>query len=133
MTEVNRFHVAGGFSAGRCGGTEFRHTGYATRAICYFILLSHPGFGGVDSSRVGSVIAVAHVIASLPELDELGAHLSAGDRPVRLSERNGQRGRRGQRRSESDGGNELSMAKPSSYRPRRAIESAASVLRRQLN
>src|SRR5260370_21204892 len=98
---------------------SFRRTASdATIATCRAVLRSHLGFGGLDFSRIGSA-AVAYVIASLFELDELGAHLCTGDRPVRLSERYG---RRDQGRSESDGGEQcLSPSRIPTSSPRCTI------------
>src|ERR1700676_1515679 len=99
MAAVNRGPVS--LRYGRA--SSFRRTAYDTTiTTCRAVLRSHLGFGGLDFSRIGSV-AVAYVIASLFELDELGAHLCTGDRPVRLSERYG---RRDQGRSEGAGGKE---------------------------
>jgi hypothetical protein len=87
MAAVDRVPLSLGYSRASC----FRRTAHDTPiTTCRAVLRSHLGFGGLDFSRIGSV-AVAYVIASLFELDELGAHLCTGDRPVRLSERYGRR------------------------------------------
>jgi hypothetical protein len=96
VTAVHRVPIGRGHGWASC----LRRTTYdPTVTTCRAVLRSHPGFGGLDFSRIGSVVAFAHVIASLLELDDLGAHLSAGDRPRSIAGRTIRPARPGSKRA----------------------------------